>query len=386
MVWITAASAALGIAGSVIKGFGNNAAIDAQNRAARNSYKLSSAQDNAQFTLGQLQQQTQYAWDRARTSQLRAVEAKAALDQANYGTQLIANASQNYEINREALFDQFVTQEALRGTQIALESNYTQAKLAADTGNAVGQYMRQVNDAGLQGSLFLQQNRNQMAELLGSMALDEQRDNLGWQLRKLEALESDSETRASSYVRQGGGNTAKRLSMQAAARLGGIYAELSLKADDRAQKLQLLNTAFTEEGSTQMARVALQSQDAVARMNYVRNRYSADSKLANDQLQKLTLPSFELSTRQYGRELKSLQLQTNSIYQRALTPYTQKEYLDPIKPLPGIAPMSIGPSMQQKQSGWSMFGSAVIAGAQGALKGAKRVSSDGGKTWRTDWM
>ena len=72
--------------------------------------------------------QTQYAWDRARTAQLRVVEAQNALDQANYGTTLIGNAIENYEINQGALRDQFVVQEALRGTQVALEQGYTQNK------------------------------------------------------------------------------------------------------------------------------------------------------------------------------------------------------------------------------------------------------------------
>ena len=61
-----------------------------------------------------------------------------------------------------------------------------------------------------------------MQELLGSLALDEQKDGLEWQLRKLEAIEADAATKAKTYVRQGGGNTAKRLSMQAANNLGRV--------------------------------------------------------------------------------------------------------------------------------------------------------------------
>ena len=75
MVWFTAASAAMGIGGSLLKGFGQNAAIDAQNRQAKASAKLSTAQNMANFELGEMRAQTQYAWDRARTAQLRAVEA-----------------------------------------------------------------------------------------------------------------------------------------------------------------------------------------------------------------------------------------------------------------------------------------------------------------------
>ena len=385
MVWFTAASAAMGIGGSLLKGFGQNAAIDAQNRAAKASAKLQTAQNMANFELGEMQAQTQYAWDRARTAQLRAVEARNSLDQAKYGTQLIANATENYEINREALEDQFVVQEALRGQQVQLEEGYAQAKLAADTNNVVGQYMRQINDNALQQNALLQQRTNQMQELQGSFALDEQRDGLEWNLRKLEALEADSTSKASAFVRQGGGNTAKRLATESAMKLGRIYGELAIKSQGRDLKLRMLNTAFNTEGATQMARVALNSQDATERMAYARSRYDADSNFQNDRLQQLTLPSFDIAERQYGRELRSLQLQTNQAFQKGTSEYRQKEYLNPIKPLGGIAPMAVQPTLQSKQSGWSMFGSAVIAGAQGALKGATKVKNNDG-TWSTQWL
>ena len=122
-------------------------------------------------------------------------------------------------------------QEALRGTQVALEQGYTQNKLAADTSNQVGQYMRSIRDNALQQTLLEQQQTNQVQELLGSLALDEQKDGLEWQLRKLEAIEADAATKAKTYVRQGGGNTAKRLSMQAANNLGRIYGELAIKSN-----------------------------------------------------------------------------------------------------------------------------------------------------------
>ena len=385
MVWLTLGSAALGMGSSLIKGFGQNAAVDAANRQAQASAKLQTTQQNAQFQLGELQNQTQYAWDRARTAQLRMVEAQNALDQAKYGTQLIDNAIENYEINQGALRDQFVVQEALRGEQIALEENYAQNKLAADTSNQVGQYMRSIRDNALQQTALEQQQSNQVQELLGSLALDEQKDGLEWQLRKLEAIETDASTKARTYVRQGAGNTAKRLSMQAANNLGRIYGELAIKANARDQKVRLLSTAIKTEGATQMGRLALATQDSAQRIAYSQNRYGAESGLRNDMLNKLTMPSFDLSQRQYTRELRSLQLQTNQAFQRGTSAYRQKEYLDPIAPMKGIAPMAVMPTMQQKQSGFSMLGGAVMAGAAGALKGAQKVKNSDG-TWSTQWL
>ena len=385
MVWLTLGSMALGAGSSLIKGFGQNAAVDAANKAAKSSARLQTAQAMAGFQLGELQNQTQYAWDRARTAQLRVVEAQNALDQANYGTTLIGNAIENYEINQGALRDQFVVQEALRGTQVALEQGYTQNKLAADTSNQVGQYMRGIRDNALQQTLLEQQQTNQVQELLGSLALDEQKDGLEWQLRKLEAIEADAATKAKTYVRQGGGNTAKRLSMQAANNLGRIYGELAIKSNARDQKLRLLSTSIKTEGASQMGRLALASQDSAQRIAYSQSRFNADSNLSLNQLEKLTMPSFDLSQRQYGRELRSLQLQTNQAFQKGTSTYRQKEYLDPIAPMKGIAPMAVMPTMQQKQSGFSMFGSAVMEGAKGALSGAQKVKNDNG-TWSTQWL
>jgi hypothetical protein len=376
---------ALGAGSSLIKGFGQNAAVDAANKAAKSSARLQTAQAMAGFQLGELQNQTQYAWDRARTAQLRVVEAQNALDQANYGTTLIGNAIENYEINQGALRDQFVVQEALRGTQVALEQGYTQNKLAADTSNQVGQYMRGIRDNALQQTLLEQQQTNQVQELLGSLALDEQKDGLEWQLRKLEAIEADAATKAKTYVRQGGGNTAKRLSMQAANNLGRIYGELAIKSNARDQKLRLLSTSIKTEGASQMGRLALASQDSAQRIAYSQSRFNADSNLSLNQLEKLTMPSFDLSQRQYGRELRSLQLQTNQAFQKGTNTYRQKEYMDPIAPMKGIAPMAVMPTMQQKQSGFSMFGGAVMAGAKGALSGAQKVKNSDG-TWSTQWL
>lgn len=385
MVWLTLGSMALGAGSSLIKGFGQNAAVDAANKAAKSSARLQTAQAMAGFQLGELQNQTQYAWDRARTAQLRVVEAQNALDQANYGTTLIGNAIENYEINQGALRDQFVVQEALRGTQVALEQGYTQNKLAADTSNQVGQYMRGIRDNALQQTLLEQQQTNQVQELLGSLALDEQKDGLEWQLRKLEAIEADAATKAKTYVRQGGGNTAKRLSMQAANNLGRIYGELAIKSNARDQKLRLLSTSIKTEGASQMGRLALASQDSAQRIAYSQSRFNADSNLSLNQLEKLTMPSFDLSQRQYGRELRSLQLQTNQAFQKGTNTYRQKEYMDPIAPMKGIAPMAVMPTMQQKQSGFSMFGGAVMAGAKGALSGAQKVKNSDG-TWSTQWL
>ena len=82
------------------------------------------------------------------------------------------------------------------------------------------------------------------------------------------------------------------------------------------------------------------------------------------------MPTFNLSQRQYSRDLESLQLQTKNTMDNALTPYREQTFFDPMKPIAGLAPTSLGPTMQQKQSLGSMVGGALFGGIKGAMSGA----------------
>ena len=69
---LTVLGAGAGIGQSVLSSIAGNRAADAANASAKRSYKLDMARSNAEYTMSSLADQTQYAWDRARTAQLRA--------------------------------------------------------------------------------------------------------------------------------------------------------------------------------------------------------------------------------------------------------------------------------------------------------------------------
>jgi hypothetical protein len=93
-----------------------------------------------------------------------------------------------------------------------------------------------------------------------------------------------------------------------------------------------------DEMAKRMALQAIEVQDYVQRSQYALNRYGADSRLAQSQLEELTIPTFGLGQRQYKRELEGLQLQTREQFDSASTPYRRQEFFDPLSPIAGLPP------------------------------------------------
>ena len=373
---VTVLGAAAGIGQSVFAGIGSNAKAAAQNAAATRQWDMQRMQAEASYQLTNLQNETQWAWDMAQVAQLRQIEAQNAVDQAAFGAQLIENATRNLEINSGALYDKFVTQEELRGTQVGMEYAYSQDKLAAESQLQVAQYMRQINSNALSQTLAVDKAENASVELQENLLIQEQKDYLKYNVEKVAAIAEDAATKARVGVRQGMGNTSKRLAMEAGKKLGNLYGELELRSKDRNAKVNAMNSYFTDQLATEMGQLALQSEDAAQRLKYSTDRYAADYGFTKGQLEKLTIPSFDLGANQYKRELQSLQLQTDQAFQQASQEYRQREYMDPVKPIAGLAPMVMPPTKVQGQSTGSIIASSLMAGVSGALGGY-----EGNKTW-----
>ena len=309
---------------------------------------------------------TQWAWDRARIEQLRFNEKQTALDQASYGAKLISAATENLAINSQALYDKFVVEEQLRGTQVGLDYQYTTNKLAADSSEAIRQYMQNINQTALQSNATVAKLTTDTQELLASLALEEQRDYLGWQINLLSAAAKDSEAKAVASARQGGSNTSRKLAVQAAQQLGRTWAELDQRATSRDVKLGILNSTMKNDVSRQLGQYALTMQDETEKIKYTNLRYVSDYGLAKSQMESLTIPSFKLAENQYGREIKSLQLQTRQAFDEATTKYREQTFFDPLKPVAGLRPKYIAPTAIAGPSTASVIGNAFISGIQGA--------------------
>lgn len=358
--------AVLGIGQSIFGSASQKAAADAQNAEQERIAKAQYKRAKQEWQIAKKRDMTQWYWDRARIEQLRFNEKQTALDQATYGAKLIASAAENLAINSQALYDKFVTEERLRATQVGLDYQYTTNKLAADSTEAVRQYMQSINQTALQSSATVAKLTTDTQELLASLALEEQRDYLGWQLNTLAAASKDAEAKAVASTRQGGSNTSRKLAVQAAQQLGRTWAEMDQRATSRDVKLGLLNSAMKNDVSRQLGQFALAIQDDAEKMKYTNSRYISDYGLAKSQMESLTIPSFQLAENQYGREVKSLQLQTRQAFDEATTKYREQTFFDPLKPVAGLRPQYIAPTAIAGPSAGSVIGNAILGGIQGA--------------------
>jgi hypothetical protein len=357
-----------GILSGIFGGASQRAQANAQNAEAERIAQAQYKRARQEYNIGKQRDVTQWYWDRARVEQLRFNEKQTAVDQATYGAKLISAATENLAINSQALYDKFVTEERLRGTQVGMEYRYATDKLAAESTETLRQYLQQVNQTAAASSQMLLKMNTDTQELMTTLALDEQRDNLGWTLNVLQSLSKDAEAEAATSARQGGSNTSKQMAVQAAKALGRTWAEMEQKSNSRKVKLGLLNSTMTNEISSQLGQYALAMQDDVEKMKFTNSRYVTDYGLAKNQMEKLTIPSFQLAENQYGRELKSLQLQTKQAFDEASTKYREQTFFDPLRPVAGLKPKYIAPTAIAGPSTGSIIGNAILSGIQGAAQ------------------
>jgi hypothetical protein len=357
-----------GILSGIFGGASQRAQANAQNAEAERIAQAQYKRAMQEYNIGKKRDVTQWYWDRARVEQLRFNEKQTAVDQATYGAKLISAATENLAINSQALYDKFVTEERLRGTQVGMEYRYATDKLASESTETLRQYLQQVNQTAAASSQMLLKMNTDTQELMTSLALDEQRDNLGWTLNVLQSLSKDAEAKAATSARQGGSNTSRQMAVQAAKALGRTWAEMEQKSTSRKTKLGLLNSTMTNEISSQLGQYALAMQDDVEKMKFTNTRYISDYGLAKNQMEKLTIPSFQLAENQYGRELKSLQLQTKQAFDEASTKYREQTFFDPLRPVAGLKPKYIAPTAIAGPSTGSIIGNAILSGIQGAAQ------------------
>lgn len=357
-----------GVLSGIFGGASQRSQAKAQSEEAERIAQAQYKRAMQEYNIGKKRDVTQWFWDRARVEQLRFNEKQTAVDQATYGAKLISAATENLAINSQALYDKFVTEERLRGTQVGMEYRYATDKLASESTETLRQYLQQVNQTAAASNQMLLKANTDTQELMTSLALDEQRDNLGWTLNVLQSLSKDAEAKAATSARQGGSNTSKQMAVQAAKALGRTWAEMEQKATSRKTKLGLLNSTMTNEISSQLGQYALAMQDDVEKMKFTNRRYLSDYGLAKNQMEKLTIPSFQLAENQYGRELKSLQLQTRQAFDEASTKYREQTFFDPLRPVAGLKPKYIAPTAIAGPSTGSIIGNAILSGIQGAAQ------------------
>ena len=368
MAWGALIGAGTSLLGGLFGGASQRSQAAAQNAAAKKAAERQFKRATQEWEIDFAQKSAQWQWDKARTQQLKFNEKQTAADYKTYQARLIDAANNNLRINKGALYDKYVTEEQLRGTQVGIEYTATTNRLGAESSEVLRQYLSQINLAAMQGDTLTSKVTGESQELLSSLALDEERDQLGWQINQLAAMAKGAEDKGASIVRQGGGATAQRLAMDAGNQLGRMYGELVMKSQDRDLKVALMNRTMKDTVSKELGQLALQMQDGADKMRYTTSKYATDYDLTKQQLEKLTIPSFGLASRQYQRELDSLQLQTQQVYDQASQPYRKQKYMMPNEPIKGLKPQMISPTQVSAPSWGSIIGNSILSGAQSAMK------------------
>ena len=368
MAWGALIGAGTSLLGGLFGGASQRSQAAAQNAAAKKAAERQFKRATQEWEIDFAQKSAQWQWDKARIQQLRFNEKQTAADYKTYQARLIDAANNNLRINKGALYDKYVTEEQLRGTQVGIEYTATTNRLGAESSEVLRQYLSQINLAAMQGDTLTSKVTGESQELLSSLALDEERDQLGWQINQLAAMAKGAEDKGASIVRQGGGATAQRLAMDAGNQLGRMYGELVMKSQDRDLKVALMNRTMKDTVSKELGQLALQMQDGADKMRYTTSKYATDYDLTKQQLEKLTIPSFGLANRQYQRELDSLQLQTQQVYDQASQPYRKQKYMMPNEPIKGLKPQMISPTQVSAPSWGSIIGNSILSGAQSAMK------------------
>lgn len=368
MAWGALIGAGTSLLGGLFGGASQRSQAAAQNAAAKKAAERQFKRATQEWEIDFAQKSAQWQWDKARTQQLKFNEKQTAADYKTYQARLIDAANNNLRINKGALYDKYVTEEQLRGTQVGIEYTATTNRLGAESSEVLRQYLSQINLAAMQGDTLTSKVTGESQELLSSLALDEERDQLGWQINQLAAMAKGAEDKGASIVRQGGGATAQRLAMDAGNQLGRMYGELVMKSQDRDLKVALMNRTMKDTVSKELGQLALQMQDGADKMRYTTSKYATDYDLTKQQLEKLTIPSFGLANRQYQRELDSLQLQTQQVYDQASQPYRKQKYMMPNEPIKGLKPQMISPTQVSAPSWGSIIGNSILSGAQSAMK------------------
>ena len=116
-MWLSLGLGVLGLGSSLLGSSSRNAATKARNEENRKQYERQEAWNQAQQKYGEIQADTQYAWDLAKYEALKFQEAENKLYYEYAQDQQLDYAIKNLELNTDALYDQYVTAEDLRAKQ-----------------------------------------------------------------------------------------------------------------------------------------------------------------------------------------------------------------------------------------------------------------------------
>lgn len=374
------AAVGLGVLGAGTSIFGGNR----QREAASAANKLAEKQAEQRFERAEKEWAIDYATktanymlDVAKQEASKYVERQQKSDYEWQQGELIDSALRNLAVNQSALTDRYGAEENIRATQEGMNLAYTQAALGADASNQLSQYMTRIQSSALQSKQLVQQADTQGQALQEEIVLGFQKESMERDIQTVASVVASARAKAVTGSRQGGSNSSRRVALNDIQALGRTYGLMQNRNNASKSQLSTLNSQLKGERATELGRYALQMDEAVRGMKYTSGKYTRDSNYNLDVFKDLTMPSFDLASRQGGRELESLYIQTEGKINEASMPFRESIWFDPIAPIAGLKPEYYAPTKVYEPSGLDIGLNALGAGINGAMSASYQKQGGG---------
>ena len=363
--WIV--PAVLGAAASWSSGNSAKNAASAQNKAAKEQAEARFERANKEWAIDYQSKVANWMWDVAETEAARFIDRQKKSDYNWRQGKIIDAAIRNLNVNEQAVFDKFGAEENLRAKQEGINLDYKMSNLSAETGEALRQYMTDIQAKGLESQVLVQNKNTEGQALQIDVTNGFAEEAIKRDIDTVAAVVASSLDRAKRVTRTGGSSTGNRQSLNALQELGRSYGELAQRNRSRKTRVGVFNSSMQGETATRMGSYALSMMDNVQRMKFSSGKYSRDGNNALNTFKELTIPSFALANRQGGRELESLYIGTEARINEASMPFRDSIIFDPIAPIAGLAPEYYAPTKVYEPSGLDIALGTIQGGVQGAL-------------------
>jgi hypothetical protein len=338
-----------------------------QNKAAEKQAEERFERAEKEWAIDYQSRVANWMWDVAETETARFIDRQKKADYEWRQGKLIDSALRNLEVNEEALYDKYVTQENLRAKQEGLALDYKMSTLAGDTGEALRQYMMDIRAKSLESQALVQNKNTEGQALQIDLTNGYAEEAMKRDADTVAGVVASSVDKARTVTRTGGSSTGHRQSLNALQALGRSYGEMAQRNRSRQTRIGIYNGSMQGEVATRMGSYALSMMDNAQRMKYSSGKYSRDGNNALNTFKELTIPSFELAAKQGGRELESLHIGTEARINDASMPFRESIIFDPIEPIAGLKPDYYAPTKVYEPTGVDIALGAIQSGYQGAM-------------------
>ena len=291
-------------------------ALDAQKDVDRARYSRALAE--WEYSKGEAMKQ--YYYEVAQLELLKEIDAQRGIDQMDFNRKLIQAAGEGFELQAEQLEQQFITAENIRAEQQALDYDYQQTRLGIETSRQVAQYMAEVDRNTAQMDQVMAATTNRGKSVQNQIILEHSVDTFQYHAGLITAAIQSAAEENTAITVSGGSEAAKRI---ASDRIKEAYRQMGvveLRARGRRASLEQQNQLMQSETAAQALNLSIQSERYAQAISEQTDLYGNEYNFRESIFKDVTIPSFELSSNDYIRELKGLELETEAILDQATLP------------------------------------------------------------------